>query len=87
MSDTWYRDPLPPYEDGFGRLWALDGTQAGGPLGEPAPEWLAAWPEDLQWEALRAAMAMDFIEGYMEELANLDSVGHWPKVRAIPQGA
>lgn len=28
MSDTWYRDPLalPPYEDGLGNLWAMDGT-------------------------------------------------------------
>lgn len=28
VSDTWYRAPLalPPYEDGFGNLWAMDGT-------------------------------------------------------------
>lgn len=27
MSDTWYRDPvqLPPFEDGFGKLWTFDG--------------------------------------------------------------
>lgn len=27
MSDTWYRDPvkLPPFVDGFGRRWLLNG--------------------------------------------------------------
>jgi len=25
MSDTWYRTPLPPYEDWQGNLWAPDG--------------------------------------------------------------
>ncbi len=77
MSDGWYRDPpdLPPYEDGFGRLWALDGTQVGGPPEEPMPAWLAEWPEDLQWEAFRASVNMEIADRYRakveQELARL----------------
>lgn len=26
MSDFWYRDGLPPYEDWQGRLWTIDGV-------------------------------------------------------------
>jgi hypothetical protein len=77
MSDGWYRTPpdLPPYEDGFGRLWALDGTQVGGPAEEPTPAWLAEWPEDLQSMAFQAAINMELLDAYRanveQELARL----------------
>lgn len=68
MSDTWYRDPLPPYEDMFGRLWAMDGTQVGGPPEEPPPAWLAEWPEDLRSMAFTADVITDLLDLIRERL-------------------
>lgn len=46
MSDTWYRDPpdLPPFEDGFGKLWTFDGRCLNP---DPAPPrgQIATWEE------------------------------------------
>lgn len=66
MSDTWYRDPpdLPPYQDWQGRLWALDGTQVGGPPEKPLPDWLTAWPGDLRFVAFEAAILMECVDEY-----------------------
>lgn len=36
MSDTWYRDPIPPYEDFAGRLWTIEGVCLN-PAPEPEP--------------------------------------------------
>lgn len=77
MSDSWYRDPpnLPPYEDGFGKVWTLDG-QCLNPNPDPEPSWLDEWPDDLKYEALRAAVTMDLLDGYHRAMnANLKRYG------------
>jgi hypothetical protein len=39
VSDSWYRDPLPPHEDFDGNLWTLDGICLNPKLGpEPHPD-------------------------------------------------
>jgi len=70
MSDTWYRDPLdlPPYEDGSGQLWRIDGD---------------GWPEDLQYEALWATVSMDLVDSYEKVLADEFTVVKTP-VACLP---
>lgn len=60
MSDSWYRDPprLEPFEDGFGKLWTLDGRCLN-PDPEPERTWLDEWPEDLQFQAFAASITME----------------------------
>lgn len=60
MSDTWYRNPLPPYEDPDGNLWTLDGVCINPKLG-PEPH------DDLAMFDLQVDIAMAFAE----ELARL----------------
>lgn len=65
MSDTWYRDPpdLPPYVDGFGRRWTLDGRCLN-PESEREPDWTDEWPEDLRSLAFEASVVMDLFDEY-----------------------
>ena len=75
MSDTWYRDPPdlpPPYEDGFGQLWTIDGVCLNPRPVEP--HWLDEWPEDLRFEALCASVQMDLAEAYIRMVR----LGVWP---------
>lgn len=75
MSDTWYRDPLdlPPYEDGFGLLWTLDGQCLNPAPAEP--NFLDEWPEELRFTAFQAALSMELEEAFWRHLART----HMPK--------
>lgn len=69
MSDSWYRTPpdLPPYEDGFGRFWSLDGVQVGGPP-EVEPDWPQDWPEELRWHLLQADIIMSVRDEFERQM-------------------
>jgi hypothetical protein len=69
VSDTWYRDPyeMPPFEDGFGKLWTLDGRCLN-PDPDPGPTWLDEWPEDLQFVAFDASVLMELADEYERQL-------------------
>lgn len=69
MSDTWYRDPpeLPPYEDGFGKLWTLDGRCLN-PDPPREPTFIDEWPEDLQWIAFKASFQMEVVDEFVRRV-------------------
>lgn len=71
MSDFWYRDAptLPPYEDGFGKLWTLDGQCLNPDPPDPAFAWLDEWPEDLQGVAVEAAVNMQLTDEYWRRMS------------------
>jgi len=55
MSDTWYRTPLPPYEDWRGNLWAPHGQCLNPMLGPERPP--VSWEDfvaEIQTQAIRA---------------------------------
>jgi hypothetical protein len=64
MSDTWYRRPveLPPYEDGFGKLWMFDGRCVN--PDPPEPTFVDEWPEDLRSLAFQASVTMELVDAY-----------------------
>lgn len=58
MSDTWYREAIPPYEDWQGNLWTVDGECLNPIHGCEEP----AWMQDVWLVELQAELMMGFRE-------------------------
>ena len=58
MSDAWYRDPISPYEDGFGNLWTVEGVCLNPVHGCEEPRYM----HDLWLLEVQAELAMSFRE-------------------------
>jgi hypothetical protein len=49
---------LPPFEDGFGKRWTLDGRCLN-PDPPAPPSWIDEWPQDLRFVAFEASLVME----------------------------
>ena len=82
MSDTWYRTPLPPYEDWQGNLWTLDGQCLNPMLGPERPP--VAW-EDLVAE-VRTEVVRSFCRRFPSGHRSLirEYMANWVRTGVLP---